>query len=105
MTYWIIPFNPNYFRLADCLREQGYVEWTQRYKYKVGDIVLDPFFGTGTTGAVAKKLGRNFIGIEKDMTYAKGARERIDAIEEVKNKIETGKHRTNFQIDSSMVKP
>ena len=40
MTYWIIPFNPNYFRLADCLREQGYVEWTQRYKYKVGDIVF-----------------------------------------------------------------
>lgn len=40
MTYWIIPFNPNYFRLADCLREQGLVEWTQRYKYKVGDIVF-----------------------------------------------------------------
>lgn len=40
MTYWIIPFNPNYFRLADCLREQGFVEWTQRYKYKVGDIVF-----------------------------------------------------------------
>ena len=40
MTYWIIPFNPNYFRLADCLREQGYVEWTQRYKYKIGDIVF-----------------------------------------------------------------
>jgi hypothetical protein len=39
MTYWIIPFNPNYFRLADCLREQGYVEWTQRYKYAIGDIV------------------------------------------------------------------
>lgn len=40
MTYWIIPFNPNYFRLADCLREHGYVEWTQRYKYKIGDIVF-----------------------------------------------------------------
>lgn len=40
MTYWIIPFNPNYFRLADCLREQGYVEWTQRYKYQIGDIVF-----------------------------------------------------------------
>lgn len=39
MTYWIIPFNPNYFRLADCLREQGFVEWTQRYKYAIGDIV------------------------------------------------------------------
>ena len=36
----------------------------------VGDIVLDPFFGTGTTGAVAKKLGRNFIGIEQNANYA-----------------------------------
>ena len=49
----------------------------------VGDVVLDPFFGTGTTGAVAKKLGRNFIGIEKDKHYVKGAQERIDAVERV----------------------
>ena len=47
---------------------------------KVGDVVLDPFFGTGTTGAVAKKMGRHFIGIEKDKTYIKGAQKRIDAI-------------------------
>ena len=45
------------------------------------DLVLDPFFGTGTTGAVAKKLGRNFIGIERDTTYAAFAKERIDAID------------------------
>ena len=49
----------------------------------VGDVVLDPFFGTGTTGAVAKKLGRNFIGIEKDATYIKGAQKRIDEISQV----------------------
>ena len=48
---------------------------------KVGDVVLDPFFGTGTTGAVAKKMGRNFIGIERDENYIKGAEERIAAIE------------------------
>ncbi len=36
---------------------------------KPGDIVLDPFFGTGTTGAVAKKLGRRFIGCERDAGY------------------------------------
>ena len=51
----------------------------------VGDVVLDPFFGTGTTGAVAKKLGRNFIGIERDAVYVKGAQERIDAVEKVSN--------------------
>ena len=42
-----------------------------------GDVVLDPFFGTGTTGAVAKQLGRRFIGIERDPDYAKAAEERI----------------------------
>jgi modification methylase len=45
-----------------------------------GDVVLDPFFGTGTTGAVAKKLGRHFIGLERDPTYANAARERIAAV-------------------------
>ncbi len=39
-----------------------------------GDLVLDPFFGTGTTGAVAKRLGRRFIGIERDPSYAALAR-------------------------------
>lgn len=47
---------------------------------KVGDVVLDPFFGTGTTGAVAKRLGRNFIGIEKDKAYVAGAQKRIDDV-------------------------
>ena len=46
-----------------------------------GDVVLDPFFGTGTTGAVAKRLRRRFIGIERDETYVKVARERIAAVE------------------------
>jgi modification methylase len=46
---------------------------------KPGDVVLDPFFGTGTTGAVARRLGRRWIGIEREPTYAKVARERIDS--------------------------
>ncbi len=45
-----------------------------------GDIVLDPFFGTGTTGAVAKKLHRHWIGIERDPGYVKVAQERINAV-------------------------
>jgi modification methylase len=44
---------------------------------KPGDTVLDPFFGTGTTGAVAKRLGRRYIGIERDADYAGFARERL----------------------------
>ena len=43
-----------------------------------GDVILDPFFGTGTTGAVAKMLGRNFIGIEREESYRKVAQKRID---------------------------
>ena len=54
---------------------------------KVDDVVLDPFFGTGTTGAVAKKLGRHFIGLEKDAGYVVGAQQRIDAVERVKNEL------------------
>ena len=45
-----------------------------------GDVVLDPFFGSGTTGAAARALGRRFIGIERDEGYAAVARERIDAV-------------------------
>ena len=46
---------------------------------KPGDIVLDPFFGTGTTGAVAKRLGRHWIGIEREQNYIDVAEERIEA--------------------------
>jgi modification methylase len=45
-----------------------------------GDVVLDPFFGTGTTGAAAKRLGRRFIGVERDAGYAKVAEKRIKAV-------------------------
>ncbi|WP_390901773.1 site-specific DNA-methyltransferase [Sphingomonas alpina] len=46
---------------------------------KPGDVVLDPFFGTGTTGAVAKRLGRRWIGIEREADYCSAAIERIEA--------------------------
>jgi modification methylase len=44
-------------------------------------VVLDPFFGTGTTGAVARRLGRHFVGIERDNVYAAAAQARIAAVE------------------------
>ncbi len=44
---------------------------------RVGDVILDPFFGSGTTGAVAKQLGRDFIGIERDPDYIELAKKRI----------------------------
>ena len=44
-----------------------------------GDLVLDPFFGTGTTGVVAKRLGRNYIGIERDKGYIAVAEKRLGA--------------------------
>ncbi|MCL5026763.1 MAG: site-specific DNA-methyltransferase [Chloroflexi bacterium] len=44
-----------------------------------GDVVLDPFFGTGTTGVVARRLGRHWIGIERDPAYVELARARIAA--------------------------
>jgi site-specific DNA-methyltransferase (adenine-specific) len=45
-----------------------------------GDVILDPFFGSGTTGAVAKKLGRHWIGIERDKKYINVAQQRIDSV-------------------------
>ena len=52
---------------------------------KPGDLVLDPFFGTGTTGVVCKKLGRKFIGIEKSATYLKEAKKRILKVKKIKS--------------------
>jgi len=46
-----------------------------------GDVIVDPFFGTGTSGAVAKKLGRSFIGFEMEEDYIIHAQRRIDKIQ------------------------
>lgn len=76
------------------------------------DVVLDPFFGTGTTGAVAKKLGRKFIGLERDKTYAAFAKERIKAITPIENNlIETKAKREEMRVpfgwlvERGMLKP
>ena len=80
---------------------------------KPGDIVLDPFFGSGTTGAVAKKLGRHFVGIDREDDYIAAARARIAAVEPLKTaelQVLTGKRaepRVAFisLIESGLVKP
>lgn len=46
----------------------------------IGGVVLDPFFGSGTTGAVAKRFGREFIGIDLNARYLEKAKERIDKV-------------------------
>jgi len=50
---------------------------------KPGDVILDPFVGSGTTAAVAKELGRQFIGIDREETYVNAARERVENINPV----------------------
>ncbi len=52
---------------------------------KPGDVILDPFFGTGTTGAVAKRLRRRFVGIERDPEYAALAKDRLKAVEPMRD--------------------
>ena len=48
---------------------------------KTDDLVLDPFFGTGTTGAVAKRLGRHYVGIEREELYIQAATKRIKDVQ------------------------
>jgi site-specific DNA-methyltransferase (adenine-specific) len=54
---------------------------------KPNDIILDPFFGSGTTGAVAKLLGRNYIGFEREEKYISAAQKRIDGVKTDKSDI------------------
>jgi modification methylase len=78
-----------------------------------GDIILDPFFGTGTTGAVAKRLGRNFVGIEREQDYIDAASARIEAVEplgKAELTVMTGKKQEprvafNTLVESGLVKP
>ena len=66
----------------------------------IDDVVLDPFFGTGTTGASAKRLGRNFIGIEQNAKYALEAEKRISKVKEINSKdlIQTPRKTTEPRI-------
>ena len=56
----------------------------------IEDTILDPFFGTGTTGAMAKKMGRNYIGIEREQIYIKVAKKRIELVKFENNEFVDG---------------
>ena len=85
---WVMPICSGHERLKDENGKKAHP--TQKpeellYRVLIGssnvdDVILDPFFGTGTTGAVAKKLGRHFIGIEQEEAYIKTATNRLKNI-------------------------
>jgi DNA modification methylase len=88
---WHIPLCKGQERLKDPQGDKAHpTQKPEALLYRVilaasnmGDVVLDPFFGTGTTGAVARRLGRHFIGIEVDPDYAQLARERLDTVQQM----------------------
>ena len=82
---WVLPICTGHERLKDANGDKAHpTQKPESLLHRVlvgstnpGDVVLDPFFGTGTTGAVAKMLGRDFIGIERETAYRKVAEKRI----------------------------
>jgi len=85
---WLLPICTGHERLKNAKGEKAHP--TQKPESllhrllvattNAGDVVLDPFFGTGTTGAVAKMLGRNYIGIERETAYREVAAKRLSKI-------------------------
>jgi modification methylase len=85
--WWLLPISTGAERIKVNGRKAHSTQKPEALLYRIilassnpGDVVLDPFFGSGTTGAVAKKLGRRWIGVERDAEYVELARRRIDAI-------------------------
>ncbi|MBO9456710.1 site-specific DNA-methyltransferase [Paracoccus sp. R12_1] len=85
---WVIPICNGGERLKDGKGEKAHpTQKPEALLHRVivgttnpGDVILDPFFGTGTTGAVAKMLGRDFIGIEREAAYREVAEQRLARI-------------------------
>jgi modification methylase len=86
---WFIPLCTGHERLRDAAGDKLHpTQKPEALLHRVilsctqpGEVVLDPFLGSGTTAAVAKRLGRRFIGIEREETYAAAARARLAAVE------------------------
>jgi modification methylase len=82
---WVIPLCTGHERLKDDAGDKAHpTQKPEALLHRVilgttnpGDVVLDPFFGTGTTGAVAKMLGRRWIGIEREASYRTAATKRL----------------------------
>ena len=82
---WVLPICTGHERLKDGNGDKAHpTQKPEALLHRIligttnpGDVVLDPFFGTGTTGAVAKMLGRNFIGIEREAAYREVAERRL----------------------------
>jgi modification methylase len=85
---WLLPICNGNERLRENGKKVHSTQKPEALLYRVilsstdpGDLVLDPFFGTGTTGAVAKVLHRRWIGIEREARYVEVARKRIEAVQ------------------------
>jgi len=82
---WVLPICTGHERLKDANGDKAHpTQKPESLLHRVivgttnpGDVILDPFFGSGTTGAVAKMLGRDFIGIEREAQYREVAEARI----------------------------
>jgi modification methylase len=84
---WVLPLCTGGERLKTDGRKTHPTQKPESLLYRVlmsssrpGDVVLDPFFGTGTTGAVAKRLHRHFIGLERDSDYIRAAEARLAGV-------------------------
>ena len=85
---WVLPLCTGHERLKDAAGDKAHpTQKPEALLHRVlvgathpGDVVLDPFFGTGTTGAVAKMLGRDWIGIEREAAYRAVAQKRLDKV-------------------------
>ena len=90
---WVLPICTGHERLKDAKGDKAHpTQKPEALLHRVilgttnpGDVVLDPFFGTGTTGAVAKMLGRSWVGIEREAAYRKVAERRLANVRKFDN--------------------